>query len=301
MIIKVSMEDDYVADTRSRRWCMTINNYNKSDIEKIELCLNTSYHVIGEEVGENGTPHLQIYLEFKNAMRFSTLKKYFHDAHIEAALGPPWKAANYCKKDGKFIESGELSKQGERTDLKKLTDSIRKGETNTDILLFEDPYKIHQYGRTLNMIETKIMNSNHRTEAPKALWLWGETGVGKSHIAYNGKSPNECYIWRNDHGWWDDYMQQKYVIFNDFRGEIPYNELLQMLDKWPYRVSRRNKPPILFNSPEVIFTSSLPPEKIYKNRMAEDNIAQLLRRLTVTEVVSGNTKSETILDITDYD
>jgi len=48
-----------------KRWCFTFNNYNQEDytnLIKTFTKMNIGY-IIGEEVGANGTPHLQGYIE----------------------------------------------------------------------------------------------------------------------------------------------------------------------------------------------------------------------------------------------
>lgn len=115
-------------------------------------------------------------------------------------------------------------------------------------------------------------------------WFWGRTGVGKSHAIYKDYHPTTHYLWKNNNGFWDGYTGQKYVIMNDFRGEIPYNELLQIIDKWPYKVNIKYREPRQFVSEHVFITSSLPPGLVYNRRVVEDSIEQLLRRVEVIEV-----------------
>ena len=55
-----------------------------------------------------------------------------------------------------------------------------------------------------------------------------------------------------------------------------------MIDKWPYEVRRRGRPPVPFTSRHVIITSSLPPKDIYKCRKVEDGLEQLYRRCKIT-------------------
>lgn len=287
-------------EARSRRWVSTFNNWKDEDYGKY-FGLKYKYIVVGKEVGEKGTPHLQAYIEFPNAVRWGTLCKKIPGGWFQPSYGPAKKAAEYCKKSGVFEEDGCITNQGERTDIQETVDCLKLGSTSLENILLNETNKYHLYGRTLEKVDTILKNRNHRNEAPVAKWLWGKTGVGKSHQVFQNVDLEDCFVWKNDHGWWDLYDQQQYVIFNDYRGEINYNELLQLLDKWPYYVCRRNKPPILFNSKYIYFTSSLPPERIYVNRLAEDGIEQLLRRLTVTEVTMGNIDHGHSLDKKDFD
>lgn len=95
----------------------------------------------------------------------------------------------------------------------------------------------------------------------EGFWYYGETGVGKSHRAF-AEAGDDVYVWVDDNGWWDGYTGQEVVIINDFRGGIKYNELLQLIDKWPYSVRRRGRPPMPFTSKKIIITSSMSPDQV---------------------------------------
>ena len=268
----------------NRNYCFTLNNYTETEVEQLKA-IGCSYILLGREVGEQGTPHIQGYVEFENSKRLTTLKKINPRIHWEPRKGTQEQAIEYCKKDNRWEEYGKKKEQGQRKDLDAIKDDILKGK-KVDELAIENPEIVHQYGRTLDRIEDIALRKQFRTEMTQGVWLWGETAVGKSHIAFDGYNPETHYLWANDGKWWDGYRGQEIVIMNDFRGEIAYNELLQLIDKWPYKVPRRGREPMPFVSKKVIITSSLPPEKIYKSK-GEDKLEQLLRRLTVTEVVRG--------------
>jgi len=193
-------------------------------------------------------------------------------------------AVEYCKKDGDFKEFGIKPKQGKRNDLECVADLIIKQELTVDDLVVENPMLYHQYGRTLHKLEDIALRKKWRTEMTEGIWYVGKTGTGKSHIAFEGFTPETHYSLPNDNGWWDGYTGQDTLIINDFRGHIPYNELLQIVDKWPYNVRRRCREPAPFISKRVIVTSSLSPEQVYNKRNDEDKIEQLLRRFTVIQV-----------------
>lgn len=121
---------------------------------------------------------------------------------------------------------------------------------------------------------------------PKVIWYWGKTGTGKSHTAFKNYDPDTHYKYRlNDNGFWDGYEGQKCVIINEFRGQIPFSELLEICDKWPYGCKRkgRGEYPLLCN--KVIITSCKPPNEIYKHSLDNmDSIDQFLRRCEVIEL-----------------
>lgn len=280
-------------NSKMRNFCFTLNNYSNLEYTLLKD-LECKYIVIGEEVGESGTPHLQGYVEFKNPRSFKGIKKIIGDrAHIERRYGTSTQAADYCKKDGKFFEKGEISAQGARADLLELKDNIMNGMT-VDEVCMEDPVKYHQYGRTLNKLEDLRMRQIFRTEMTEGIWIWGSTGTGKSHMAMKDFNPKTHYIYPYDNGWWDAYTQQDTVVINEFRGEIKYAKLLELCDKWPVMVKRRNREPMPFTSKKIIITSSKKPLHVFGEEHPEtgvwtcdDNIDQLLRRFKVIHLTDS--------------
>jgi hypothetical protein len=277
--------------------------------ENTEAC---NYLVYGEEVGEKGTPHIQGYVEFKTQKSASAfnknlnLKKGGNYAHCKIRLGIPLDASGYCCKgeieakpdEGyrywhksphdtwKGHKYGSISKQGERTDLKEITDKIMAGSLKVSEIKVRDPILYHKYGRTLNDIEDLYLRKQYRTEMTQGIWLYGPTGVGKSHLAFMDFDPENCYEWKkDDKGWQDGYCGQEIVIINEFRGDtMKYDLLLELVDKWPKTISRRGREPVPFLAKTLIITSSLSPEEVFCNRSKKDKIAQLHDRFIVKEL-----------------
>jgi len=88
---------------RFRRICFTLNNY--SETEYLESQKLSDLMIIGKEVGEHGTPHLQGYCEFKNQKTLEQIKKYIPRAHIEKAKGKRDENIVYCSKGQNFINT----------------------------------------------------------------------------------------------------------------------------------------------------------------------------------------------------
>jgi len=253
------------------------------------------YLCYAPELTSEGKHHWQGYVYYHDKVSIKVSQKLLGDAvaHHEPTKGSPLENRTYIfgpyDKGDKHkpanehaVELGEIPSQGKRVDLNILKDKLLKKETTIDNVLETQPETYHQYGRTLERLDDLRMAKEYRTEMTSAEWIWGPTGIGKSHRAFEGFTPQTHYNFPDDKGWWDNYKQQETVIINDFRGEIPYNELLQMMDKWPYEVRRRGRPPVPFTSRHVIITSSLPPKDIYKCRKVEDGLEQLYRRCKIT-------------------
>jgi len=80
---------------KSRAWCFTLNNYMEAEVLKLQS--DKYQYVFQEETGENGTPHLQGVIRFKEPVRFTAVKKLNGRAHWEKCKN--WNASlKYCSK-----------------------------------------------------------------------------------------------------------------------------------------------------------------------------------------------------------
>lgn len=85
----------------AKKWCFTLNNYTDDECSSISSIVPKvcSRYVVGKEVGEQGTPHLQGFLEFKVKCRpmshFPELKRI----HWEKCKGTTQQNEEYCIKE----------------------------------------------------------------------------------------------------------------------------------------------------------------------------------------------------------
>lgn len=124
----------------SKSWAFTLNNYGPRDREAILALPGIKYGIVGKEVGANGTPHLQGYLQFHKPIRFKKLKKDIanacegRQAHLEKARASAAKNGEYCSKDGDFVEIGKPpAGAGSRTDLHKVAEELAEGATLSEV------------------------------------------------------------------------------------------------------------------------------------------------------------------------
>lgn len=138
-----------------KNWVLTYNNYTLEHLETLKRLfdLECEKWVIGEEVGEKGTPHLQGAIIAKKKIR--PIEKFGFDCiHWEKMKGK-WEDQKYCMKDGKYYGKG----------LPKIPKPLKLIEPNR-------PYQ------TFILDEIK-KEPNERT----IYWFWDEKGnVGKSQF-----------------------------------------------------------------------------------------------------------------------
>lgn len=88
------------------RWCFTLNNYSDDQVKLIRSILSDSskFYIFGFEVGEEGTPHLQGYVEFKKKVRPRNI--ICKEIHWEKARFSKAINKTYCSKDGHYWIDG---------------------------------------------------------------------------------------------------------------------------------------------------------------------------------------------------
>lgn len=274
--------------SKSNRFCFTKNNYTDVDVSRLSdesLTRKFKYWCFGKEVGENGTPHLQGYLEFDNnsKLRITACKARLEDEglfgfHLEIARGSAQQNITYCSKDGDFKEFGERPKgQGKRTDLDVACEAILNGDTMVD-LIEKFPSQVVKFQRGLEfLIQSKQKRRFFKTEV---FWLWGPTGSGKSRYAWS-VAP-EAYMKCSSHKWWTGYIGQESVIIDDYRPskELPFNFMLNLLDRYPLSVETKGGM-VEFLAKKIYVTSPFSPDQTCDRIewIGTEQKAQLIRRI----------------------
>lgn len=262
----------------ARNICYTLNNYTPEE-EALYRAIDATYHTAGREIGEEGTPHLQGYAEFANSRPWAWIHKRFPRAHVEKRAGTAAQAIAYCHKDGDFWEIGEPKKQGKRSDLDEIKTALADG---VDMLTIADSHfgDFCRYHKSFSLYRQLL--AKHRTEPPKAVWLWGRTGVGKTRRATTSHS---SFYMKPDSKWWDGYEQQEAIIIDDWRPNhwLCLAGLLTLTDRYPYQGEVKSGF-VKINSPYIYITSDRPPTEVWSGEHKERDLSQLLRRIEVAEV-----------------
>lgn len=258
-------------------WNFTINNYSEEEYESVRALfhdkkLRIDYIVVGKERGDSNTPHLQGFVAFGVRKKFDTLKKLLGDrAHVEPVRVTPDKAAAYCKKDGDFFEKGKLpeetKKQGSRSDIHAIKDRLDAGASTWDLAQesYEGFSTISRAHKFFLGYETSI--DVPRNFQSQVYVFYGSSGTFKSTAAHRFR---ELYtVVRPRHAgegvWFDGYEPNRHlaVLFDDFYGWMPYNNLLELLDRYGARVQVKGGT-LQWKPQSICITSNTSPERWYK-------------------------------------
>lgn len=235
---------------RSRNWVLTINYKEDTPqddeilLEKITEIKGIVYTAFQLEEGELGTKHHQLYMSFKDAKSFETIKKLFPTAHIEPMEGTPQQASDYCTKEDTRIKDpvirGELPIKGERTDLVKITEMLEDGCSPTNIR-YEFPSQYLRYGQHIRTVYQEILEEKYQDtfREVRVIYLCDIPGAGKTRYVMEKYGYRNVYRVSDYAHPFDEYKAQDVIVFEEFRDSINIDAMLIYLDGYPHRLPAR--------------------------------------------------------------
>lgn len=271
-----------------------IRNYiDNSDIIKGKT---ETYYCFSVEVGDKGnTPHVHIFFCFSNPRIGNKIKQIFPTAHIDYCNGSNQSCRDYVFKIGKWEnsdkeetrisgtqwENGTLPEEkgrGERTDLEMIKDLIDNGMKPTQI--FEINPNFYRWDRyVVKMFYDKRCKETPIERDVNVVVHLGVSGSGKTYVLHNFDE-NELFIGTDyTAALFDKYMGEDTLFLDEFRGQIPYNQLLTVINGYKVPVHARYDDVVsLWNN--VHLTSVIPMEEWYSNDNIRDTYVQLKRRVS---------------------
>lgn len=192
------------------------------------------------------------------------------------------------------VEWGELKKKVGRPKssgnaLDDLVEAVVEGQDPVE-LADNHPEAMIRFSTGAIRTYQLLHNSQPRflTENPTFIVHYGPTGTGKSHAAFNTFLKDDgtldskaVYVKSASTGkWFDGYFGQKAIIIEEFRSQIPFAELLTLVDKYPMTIEYKGGS-CQIQCSEIHITTPTHPSKWYTNLAADDGrLDQLKRRIT---------------------
>lgn len=259
----------------SRSWVFTLNNPNSNELPVYE---HERYVIWQKERGENGTTHIQGYIELRRPQRMAALRRWLPRAHFEPRRGTREQARDYCRKEDTRVEGpferGEWDAggAGARNDLAEIKRKLDANVPESEIASehFGDWLRYYKGFR-----EYKKIKTSPRDWKTEVRVYWGETGTGKSRRCRE-EAP-QAY-WKTRDEWWDAYDGQDTVVIDDFYGWLPYDFMLRLLDRYPLDVPAKGSHR-RFVARTILITSNKSPSEWYPNL---PHCRELLRRIDHT-------------------
>lgn len=147
----------------AKRWCFTLNNYTDDDLTRVKDFLTPEtcvFAIVGKEVGDSGTRHLQGFIHFRARKTFVSVHKALPGAHLEVSKGTDIENQVYCKKGGDvFVEVGVPAHKNEVNssfvDAYRLADLVADGGDLCELVDSSDELKI-AYAKHQRLVDSLI-------------------------------------------------------------------------------------------------------------------------------------------------
>jgi len=276
-------------------WCATFNNYTAASFEAVRgwMTKNCTYAVIGKEVAETGTPHLQCYFALLERKRRTFLSRVFDDLgagkpHLEATKANGKAASDYCKKgkqsheewdesgrdgpnfgkDAHVWEHGDLpiyvaGNRGSATATAKRTADYAAAIELAKQRKFNeiDPSMLVRHYGNFQRIAADNPLPVANLGKPCAEWIYGPPGTGKS---YTARKENPVFYWKGCNKWWCGYQGEEVVIIDDFDSnhKVLGHHLKIWLDEYAFGAENKGSSRVI-RPRKIIVTSNYHPDQIW--------------------------------------
>lgn len=227
-----------------------------------------------------GTIHWQLFAAFDKKVRLSTVKRVLGDGHWEPSRSQA--AEEYVWKEDTAIPGTrfELGQKKLNRNSGEFWESVWQNAKKGKLTEIEPDVRVRNY-KTLKQIEKDHMKPQAMER--KVFVLYGPTGTGKSHRAWN-YAGLDAYPKSSTSIFWDGYQGQEKVVIDEFRGKIGIEHLLTWFDKYPVCVQSKFGGCVL-NAKVIVVTSNLHPNDWFPD-LDDTTKEALMRRLTVFHVES---------------
>jgi len=256
-------------------WMLTLNNYTDDELDQYRRIIdklndeghdNVRFLAFQEEVGESGTPHLQIYVLFKTKIRMSAVKGVMPGGrrlHCEVRKGSHSEAKAYCMKEdsrkagGLSVCAGDEPSPGSRSDLVRVKARLDDGAKEVEIAdeFFGQWVRYHKAFQRYRGLKLPNRSAPTFTQV-----YWGPPGTGKTRAAFDEAGPDAYWLPKPNGSrvFWDGYEGQDNVVIDEFFGWMPRDLMCRICDRYPFRVETKGGS-VPFVAKKVWITSNIPP------------------------------------------
>jgi len=232
---------------QKRIWCFTlqarddqVESWTNSEAGVLtnpdESLVQAGYYQI-EKAPTTGKIHAQGFLVLKKRVVFNRVKQLYPEAHWEPAKGSQGQNIAYCSKSESRVKGpfqfGELEKQGKSKPLQSAIKLIKEGNGLKKIWE-EYPEVMVHHARGLSACLCLQIGESPPWRSVEVHWYWGKTGVGKTRRAFDDDPLLYQVVGKGK--WWDGYLGQSAILFDEFYGEIQMKDMLRWLDGYKCQV-----------------------------------------------------------------
>lgn len=295
-----------ISADQHRKFLLTIQNplgsgYTHEMIRDIFQSMNVTYYCMADETATTGTVHTHVFLYRKSAIRLKTIQKKFPSTHYDFCYGSCAENRAYVSKTGKYAgtEKAETAIEGSFEEFGELPDErAEKDPKNTDVIeaidegksteeiIRENPMHLFRTNEINTLRETLLTGKYLNIERDvHVTYIYGPTGAGKTRFIFDTHELQDiCRVtnYGNASGVrFDSYHGQSVLVFEEFHSQIPVEDMLNYLDRYPLILPARYSDRTACYS-QVYITSNVPLKAQYPGIQYEkpEVWQAFLRRIT---------------------
>lgn len=245
------------------KYSCVLNNPKEKDVtsESLEALLRAIktliYFVFGFHIAPTtGTPHIHLFVWFKNSTTFSRVKKLLPEGtHIEAAKGNAKQNIDYITNSGPHKDKDTYVKDSlvasapnppddsmKRMTSKDVIEALESGKSLMDIVRMNPGMLKMNKLNDLREMEAALLEDQFGTQMRdiEVTYVQGETHTGKTYNVTHTYGFENVYraIMGTAHPF-DNYRGQDVLLMDEFRESIPLSIMLMYLDKYPCSLEAR--------------------------------------------------------------
>jgi len=273
---------------QSRKFQITINNHEKHGftreiiIDKLQR-LFPDFFAISDEIATTGTPHCHIFLYRNSPLRVRTIKEFFPLAHIEKAYGTIDENLDYLTKSGarwntskksettvpgSYFEYGErpTEEKANAPQLYEVLENLKNSKSVISIIEANPRFSFNV--RELELLKTAI-DTEYKykifREVSTSYFYGNNTSRITDDVYKSYSATNICRIAtysKNKPLYFDAYRGESILLFDNFEGQIPVQELITYMEHFPLYMRARYQDRIALYT-HLILISTIPPESQY--------------------------------------
>lgn len=274
------------------------------------------YYIVCSELHQNGITHVHVILVFNSEVQITVNNQVYIKGHRPQLykVRNLTAAVKYCKKTPLFVEEPKF----ENTELAKFKGRNRSRHLpecrdDLDAKVRENRFKNFQYlykSSPLELVRDGIITFNNlcifkknleyakyimqgdipQTRPMKAIWLYGPTGIGKSHYVRNA-AKGSLYTKDAKNHWWCGYDGQKVVLIEEGQDFASDQYLKIWADKFSFIGEIKGGSRTIFEYEKLYITSNYLPARAVKYKDTVDNkesFDALCARFTIATIFNGN-------------
>lgn len=300
--------------SRAKNWVFTLNNYTPIEEANISNTVeehdNVVYLIYGREVGENGTPHLQGFVQLARRKSLIQLKVLLGTdrVHLEIARSDAQTNYDYCTKEGDFetfgeIQLGRAASRGNNSanlDFAGVVEAVQRGDTLQEIAIAHSELFIRYsagvrslYSLLSQALEPMVLNGPFpwgvdHDFSQQSLFLWGESGIGKTQYALT-LFERPLLVTHLDQLRLYDARRFDGIVFDDMSfAHLPRESQIHLLDTaQPRAIHVRYGLATIPRGTRKVFTSNLPFNRAFLSDQATRRRTRVIH-LGPTSVLEDN-------------